>query len=168
MSIDDDAWGWNLGALFTLSPTTKVGVSYRSAIQYHTDGKVKLSGDGTPAGNATANALGHAGGQSDVKADLKVPDTFILSVTQKLSDRWEMLGDVSWTGWSSIKNVNIMRTSGPLAGRPRRPRGRFPGYLPRRPGRQLSLYGCAEVHVRSGLRSDPGQEGVYPSDFLAG
>jgi long-chain fatty acid transport protein len=47
MSIDDDAWGWNLGVLFTVSPTTKVGFSYRSTIQYHTDGKVKLSGDGT-------------------------------------------------------------------------------------------------------------------------
>ena len=116
MSISDDAWGWNLGALFTLSPTTKVGVSYRSAIQYHTDGKVKLSGDGTPAGDVTANNLGNAGGQSDVKADLKVPDTFIVSVTQKLSDRWEMLGDVSWTGWSSIKNVDIIRTDGLLVG----------------------------------------------------
>ena len=116
MSISDDAWGWNLGALFTLSPTTKVGVSYRSTIQYHTDGKVKLSGDGTAAGNATANALRAAGGQSDVKADLEVPDTFIVSVTQKLSDRWEMLGDISWTGWSSIKNVDIIRTSGPLTG----------------------------------------------------
>jgi long-chain fatty acid transport protein len=110
MSIDDDAWGWNLGALFTVSPTTKVGVSYRSTIQYHTEGKVKLSGDGTPAGNATAAAL-RPFGESDVKADLEVPDTFILSLTQKLSDRWEMLGDVSWTGWSSIDNVNIIRTS---------------------------------------------------------
>lgn len=116
MSIDDDAWGWNIGALFTLSPATKVGLSYRSAIQYHTDGKVKLSGD-TPAGSAAAAVLSSPpfGRASDVKADLKVPDTAILSVTQQLSDRWEMLGDVSWTGWSSIQNVNIIRTSGRLS-----------------------------------------------------
>ncbi len=116
MSIDDDAWGWNLGALFTLSPATKIGLSYRSTIQYHTEGKVKLRGDGTAAGNATALALSNAGGASDVKADLRVPDTFILSVDQKLSDRWQLLGDISWTGWSSIKNVNIVRDSGPQAG----------------------------------------------------
>lgn len=116
MSIEDDAWGWNIGALFTLSPSTKVGVSYRSTIQYHTKGKVKLEGDGTFAGNATASALAAAGGASDVEADLKVPDTFILSVTQQLSDRWEMLGDVSWTGWSSIQDVDIDRTSGPQNG----------------------------------------------------
>ena len=41
-----------------------------------------------------------------------MPDTFIMSVTQNLNDRWEMLGDVSWTGWSSIPKVDIMRTSG--------------------------------------------------------
>jgi len=117
MSLSDDAWGWNIGALFTLSPSTKVGLSYRSAIQYHTDGKVKLSGDGTPAGDRAAAILSSSnplvgGRASDVKADLKVPDTFILSVSQQLSDRWEMLGDVSWTGWSSIQNVDIIRTSG--------------------------------------------------------
>ena len=112
MSIEDDAWGWNIGALFTLSPSTKVGLSYRSTVQFNTDGKVKLSGDGTAAGNATAAGLAVRGGASDVKADLEVPDTFILSVTQQLSDRWEMLGDVSWTGWSSIQDVDIIRTSG--------------------------------------------------------
>ena len=117
LSIDDDAWGWNIGALFTLSPATKVGVSYRSAIQYHTEGTSKLSSNGTPAANATALALINSGRQSDVKANIKLPDTFVLSVTQKLSDQWEMLGDVSWTGWSSIKNVDIIRTSGPQTGR---------------------------------------------------
>lgn len=120
MSIDDDAWGWNIGALFTLSPATKLGLSYRSAIQYHTHGKVKLTSDGTVQGNGTVAFLTQpaVGGNSDVKADLKVPDTFILSVTQKLSDRWELLGDVSWTGWSSVKHVNIMRTSGAQSGNP--------------------------------------------------
>jgi long-chain fatty acid transport protein len=57
MKIDDDAWGWNIGALFTITPATKVGLSYRSAIQYHTDGNVKLTSDGSPAANATAAAL---------------------------------------------------------------------------------------------------------------
>jgi long-chain fatty acid transport protein len=116
MNLEDSAWGWNLGGLFTLSPSTKVGVSYRSQVKYHTDGDVKLTGDGSAGGNATAAALIGLGRQSDVAADLTVPDTFIMSVTQKLSDKWEMLGDVSWTGWSSIPKVDIMRTSGSLNG----------------------------------------------------
>ncbi len=114
MKLDDDAWGWNAGALFTLSPSTKVGVSYRSQIKYHTTGDVTLADDGTGLGTATAAVMSSAGHgyASDLKASLTMPETFILSVDQKLSDKWEMLGDVSWTGWSSIPKVDIMRTSG--------------------------------------------------------
>ncbi len=101
LTLDDDAWGWNVGALFSVSPSTKVGVSYRSAIQYHTEGTLDVN-------NGGAGTVG-------AKAELKMPDTFIMSVTQKLSDKWEMLGDVSWTGWSSIPKVDIMRVTGTLA-----------------------------------------------------
>ncbi|MBL8399382.1 MAG: outer membrane protein transport protein [Candidatus Accumulibacter sp.] len=118
LKIDDDAWGWNVGALFTLSPATRIGVSYRSTILYHTSGSSTLSSNGTPAANGTMAALVAGGAQSNVKADLKVPDTFVLSVAQRLSDRWEMLGDLSWTGWSSIKTIHIVRTSGPQNGAP--------------------------------------------------
>lgn len=107
LTLDDDAWGWNAGALFTLSPTTKVGVSYRSAIQYQTTGKIEVSGP-APALNAASS--------SDASASLKMPDTFILSVAQQLSDQWQMLGDISRTGWSSIPKVDIMRASGAQSG----------------------------------------------------
>ena len=105
LTVDDDAWGWNAGALFTVSPSTKVGVSYRSAIQFHTEGKVVVSG---------ANAGLNNSSTSDVKADIKVPDTFSMAVTQQLSDKWQMLGDVTWTGWSSIPKVDIVRTANTL------------------------------------------------------
>jgi long-chain fatty acid transport protein len=107
LTLDDDAWGWNVGALFTLSPATKVGVSYRSAIQYETTGKIEVSGP-VPALNAASS--------TNAKASIKLPDTFILSVTQQLSDQWQMLGDVSWTGWSSIPKVDIFRASGAQSG----------------------------------------------------
>ncbi|MGB0128013.1 MAG: outer membrane protein transport protein [Rhodocyclaceae bacterium] len=103
MELDDSAWGWNIGALFNVSPTTKVGVSYRSAIEYKATGNVKVTGP-SPALNAA--------GTSDVKADIEFPDTVVLSATQDLSDRWQLLGDLSWTGWSSIPKVDIYRTSG--------------------------------------------------------
>ena len=68
---DDSAWGWNAGALFTLSPAMRVGISYRSAVSYTLEG--------TRALGATSSAA---------KADIKLPDTFILSVWQQVSDRW--------------------------------------------------------------------------------
>jgi long-chain fatty acid transport protein len=102
LNLDDDAWGWNIGALFNISPTTKIGVSYRSTITFNTSGDIQVTGP-----SSTVNRAGSSG----AKADIKLPDTFILSATQVLNDRWEMLGDVSWTGWSSIPKVDIVRTS---------------------------------------------------------
>lgn len=84
---DDSAWGWNAGALFTLSPAMRIGVSYRSAVKYTLTG--------------TANT-------SPVKADVKLPDTFIMSVWQQVSDRWEAMGDLSYTRWNSLKTLNVL------------------------------------------------------------
>jgi len=109
LDVDSDAWGWNVGALFTLSPRTKVGVSYRSKIDHELKGDLDVEGP---------SALINAAGTSKAEADVELPDTFILSVAQKLDDRWEMLGDLSWTGWSSVDEIDIVRTSGPLVGTP--------------------------------------------------
>lgn len=97
LSADDTTWGWNIGALFTLSASTKVGVSYRSSVKYTLDGALEV-----PASAVTGAAV-----HRPTIADIELPDTFILSVTQKLNERWTMLGDVSWTGWSKIPEVNI-------------------------------------------------------------
>jgi len=105
VKLDDTAWGWNAGALFNLSPATKVGVSYRSVVKYN------LTGDASVSGPAAA-ALNLGGASSNTKASVKLPDTLIISATHKLNSDWELLGDVSWTGWSSIPKIDIWRTSG--------------------------------------------------------
>jgi len=86
---DDSAWGWNAGALFTLSPAMRVGFSYRSPIKYTLTGTL----------NETI----------PVKTEIKLPDTFILSVWQQVSDRWEAMGDLSYTRWSSLKTLDVYR-----------------------------------------------------------
>ncbi|WP_153133227.1 OmpP1/FadL family transporter [Dechloromonas hortensis] len=95
---DDAAWGWNAGALFTLSPAMRVGVSYRSTMDYTLEGNASTALSSTP-----------------IRADVKLPDTFILSVWQQVSDRWEAMGDLSYTRWNSLKSLNVYsRNSGAL------------------------------------------------------
>lgn len=90
---DDSAWGWNAGALFTLSPAMRVGFSYRSSMKYTLEGTLN--------------------GSTPVKADVELPDTAILSVWQQVSDRWEAMGDLSYTRWSSLKSLSVIsRQSG--------------------------------------------------------
>ncbi len=108
LDADSDDWGWNVGALFTLSEATRLGVSYRSTIEHELEGDLKVKG--TAAGAAPALTSGKA------KAKVELPDTLIFSLVHTLDSRWELLGDVSWTGWSSIGKVDIVRTDGALAG----------------------------------------------------
>jgi long-chain fatty acid transport protein len=110
LKLNDTAWGWNAGVLFTLSPATKIGVSYRSTVKYETTGDVALSGPAAASLNAAVGA------SSNVKASVKLPDTFIFSATHKLGEQWELLGDISWTGWSSIPKIDVYRTSGIASG----------------------------------------------------
>ncbi|MBT3066523.1 OmpP1/FadL family transporter [Rhodoferax sp. U11-2br] len=106
LDLQGDAWGWNVGALFTVSPETKIGVSYRSATSYDLTGNINVTGPSAIT-NATLSSGAHA--------SLKLPDMFILSGTHQLNNKWQLLGDVSWTGWSSIPKIDIYRSSGTLA-----------------------------------------------------
>jgi len=107
LNLTGDSVGWNVGALFAVSPATKVGVSYRSKVKYDLSGDIKITGQ---------SAALNASRSSNAKADLELPDMFILSGTHQLSDKVQLLGDVSWTGWSSIQKLDIIRTSGALMG----------------------------------------------------
>lgn len=100
---DDTTWGWNLGATFQAGPATRLGISYRSRMEYTVEGTL----------NSTNQAISP---NVSASADIELPDTWILSAMHKLNDRLDLLADVSWTGWSSIQKVNIIRTSGAQTG----------------------------------------------------
>jgi long-chain fatty acid transport protein len=102
---DDWSWGWNVGALYKPTPDTRIGVSYRSTIKHTVDGS--LAASAPTAAAAAVAAIANSGANSRIK----LPDTFILSAVQRVNPQWEVLGDVSWTGWDSIQDVNIVRTS---------------------------------------------------------
>ncbi len=103
LDADDDSWGWNAGVLFDVSPSTRIGVSYRSTVKHTLEGTLKSTNQ-LVSPDVTA------------KADVELPDTLIISAVQKLNDKWTMVGDLSWTGWSSVQTVPIIRTSGALPG----------------------------------------------------
>ncbi|MBI5861261.1 MAG: outer membrane protein transport protein [Rhodocyclales bacterium] len=117
---DDTGWGYNLGAMFQVSDATRLGLSYRSAIKYTVTGRAAFQNPTvTTAGglNVPANAV-IAGGlyNGGIKLDVKLPDTWIFSGEHKLNDRWELLGDLSWTGWAKIPKLDAVRTDGALTG----------------------------------------------------
>jgi len=101
---DDWAWGWNVGALIHAGPATRIGLTYRSAIKYTVEGDLTFS-------NPALAAL-----QSNVKADVKLPQVFAVGVSHQFTPQTRVLADWTWTGWDSIQSLDIVRTSGALSG----------------------------------------------------
>lgn len=103
-SVDGDAWGFNLGALFDVAAATRLGVHYRSSLDYEMDGSTRFTSPALAARNG------------DVKLELETPASLSFSAAHRLSDRVELLGDITWTEWSRIDRLPLVGTSGPLSG----------------------------------------------------
>ncbi len=105
LEAKDDAWGWNAGALFQLGSDMRLGLAYRSKIDYTLEGSVSVT---SIAGAAVTSFAAEAG--------ITFPDIATLSLLQKYGEKWELLGDLSWTHWSEVARVNIInRSNGTVA-----------------------------------------------------
>jgi long-chain fatty acid transport protein len=103
LEVDDWGFGFNLGAMFQISPSTRVGLSYRSGMDFDLEGKQKLRS--TVASNTRLST------QNVTVDGYDTPATLSLAVSQKLSDKWEMLGDVTWTNWSVWNKLSLKQKS---------------------------------------------------------
>ena len=103
ITAQDAAWGWNVGALFQVSANTRIGVSYRSRLNYDLQGTVNttFASSGTPV----------PGGSFAATASVAFPDVFTLGVTQRLGDKWDVLGGVTFTRWDVLQQINIVNTA---------------------------------------------------------
>lgn len=108
----DSAWGYNVGAMFKLAPDTRMGVSYRSSIKYHVTGTVSFSGVPTATLTGISPALAAAFANGDVNLDIELPGSASVALQHKLDPKWTLLGDVTWTGWSKIKELVVKRDTG--------------------------------------------------------
>jgi long-chain fatty acid transport protein len=114
---DDDAWGYNIGALFDLSDQTRIGLSYRSSIEYTVSGSISFAPPtgADPIANgiiAAASAPGAPLSSGPVKVALELPDFATLSLQHQFTEKYALLADVAWTGWSSVQELRIVRDSG--------------------------------------------------------
>jgi len=105
---DDTAVGFNAGILYEFTPHTRMGLTYRSKVEYTLEGDTKLK-EGfsqTPLG-----------GKYDASLDLTTPESIDISVTHELNDQWTMYAGAMLTRWSRFEAIVIENDglpSGPL------------------------------------------------------
>jgi len=101
LDLSGHQWGWNIGALIELSPATRIGLSYRSSMGHEVTGSVQVAG--VPGFPTTGSA------------SVRLPATASLALSHAWSDKWQILGDVTLSQWSSIKAVPLVLASGVVA-----------------------------------------------------
>ncbi len=88
---------------FSSAPTCGWACRYRSALEY------TLTGTSRPQ-----SLTGRDGGRRRPfprEADVKFPDMALLSVVQQFGEKWQLLGDVQYTHWSTVGTINVVNTS---------------------------------------------------------
>jgi long-chain fatty acid transport protein len=97
------AYGFTAGITATPTPTTKIGLGWRSALDLDVDGTLTV----IPVVAATT-AL-------PVSTKVRLPDIVTLGIRQQLNPAWTVMGTVEWSNWSRIGTSNITTAAGGVA-----------------------------------------------------
>lgn len=92
MKGNDESWGWNVGVMYKLDQASRIGLAYRSRVDYTLEGTLA--------------------GAIPVTAAITMPDSASLSYFRSLSPRWDVLADISWTGWGVFNELRVKDSSG--------------------------------------------------------
>ena len=97
VSGTDNAWGFNLGALYNVNSDTRIGLAYRSALNFTLHGEV-------------STALPFANGS--VSLGVKLPDSLSFSGFHRINDKWDVMADITGTGWSAFNQIKVLNSAG--------------------------------------------------------
>lgn len=99
--VKGDAWGFggNVGLLWDVNCNTSVGLTYRSEIRQLIKGHVEY--DDVPAPLASTFSDAH------VKAHVTLPASASLSAVYRIDCSWDVMADVTWTKWSTLKELRV-------------------------------------------------------------
>ncbi len=104
------AWGWNVGVGVDLTPAVRLGVAYRSSIRHTLKGDARFGNRPAAMGAVPQVADG------DIEAEVKLPDTVSIALAWQATPALLLAADWTRTGWDSVPEIRITRSSGPLAG----------------------------------------------------
>jgi long-chain fatty acid transport protein len=113
----DSAWGWNLGVLVELTPDHRIGAQYRSALKYDIGGDVTFDNPSPASLPQSVQGLAAAVNDgllydSSVSSRIKLPEIVNVSYFGRLNERWDLMADLQYTGWSSIQALTFTRGNG--------------------------------------------------------
>ena len=97
---NDFDMGYQLGALYEFTDSTRVGVGYRSEINHKLKGKMKYSGSPSSEFNALTN--------QKISAKLTTPAMLSMGVYHDINEKWAVMAEYQRVFWSSFQNLTFV------------------------------------------------------------
>lgn len=101
---NDFDMGYQLGALYEFTDSTRVGVGYRSEINHKLKGKMKSSGSPSPLFNALTN--------QKISAKLTTPAMLSMGIYHDVNEKWAVMAEYQRVFWSSFQNLTFKSQNG--------------------------------------------------------
>lgn len=95
--VSGDAWGWNVGAMWTPVENVRFGVSYRSAVGHTVNGTLNTD---SKLGSKLPTSM-------DAQVSMDAPAWAMLSAAWDVNDWLSLYGTMRWADWSSFKSLTI-------------------------------------------------------------
>jgi long-chain fatty acid transport protein len=95
----DWAYGYSLGLTYDINESTRVGMSYHSAVLHNINGHSDFSDVPTLLQSVFAD--------TGASLSMTLPETLSLGISHKYSSRLQVMADVTRTGWSSYDKLVI-------------------------------------------------------------
>lgn len=102
LTLKDTTWGFgaNFGILFQPCESTRIGITYLSA--------VKLDFSDTPSySNLGPGLSALLANPREINLGMKVPQSVMISGYHELNARWALMADVGWQNWNEFGKVDV-------------------------------------------------------------
>lgn len=92
--VEGNGWGFGgtAGVMIEATPTTRIGIGYRSQLDQNIDGHMSTEGTGLSQPTETT---------------LKLPDVVTVSIRQEVSPVMRINGTFEWTNWSRFESLTV-------------------------------------------------------------
>ena len=106
------ALGFNAGVEYQITPATRLGASYRSAIVHKFNGDSTLTSGNAGALNAVVQGLNLSG--TDGKASFKIntPSILTIAAAHQATDALELYASAMQIGWSRFRSTRVDYSNG--------------------------------------------------------
>lgn len=91
MDVDDFGYGYLLSAAYQLTKDLRVGVVYRSEVDFHEEGDVEIMPLGLKCG---------------VNGDITLPKSVMIGLNWQTTERLELALNATWNEWSVIESLD--------------------------------------------------------------